>query len=67
MEVVDNLVMYLIPGAMHATLVSPLFWVSMPISLLIAFIAAVPVNKYLLTKNKGHAITMNALGGHAHH
>ena len=67
MEIVDNLVMYIIPGAMHATLVDPLFWISMPIALTIAFFAALPVNKYLLSKNKGHALTMNALGGHKHH
>lgn len=67
MEIVDNVVMYLIPGAMHATLVDPLFWISMPIALTAAFFAALPVNKYLLSKNKGHALTMNALGGHKHH
>lgn len=67
MEIVDNVVMYAIPGAMHATLVDPLFWVSMPIALAVAFFAALPVNKYLLSKNKGHALTMNALGGHDHH
>ena len=67
MEVVDNLVMYLIPGAMHATLVDPLFWISMPIALTAAFFAALPVNKYLLSKNKGHALTMKALGEHKHH
>jgi hypothetical protein len=67
MEIVDNLVMYLIPGAMHATLVDPLFWISMPIALTVAFFAALPVNKYLLSKNKGHALTMNALGDHHHH
>lgn len=67
MEIVDNLVMYLIPGAMHATLVDPLFWISMPVALTVAFFAALPVNMYLLSKNKGHALTMNALGGHKHH
>lgn len=67
MEIVDNLVMYIIPGAMHATLVDPLFWISMPVALIIAFFAALPVNKYLLSKNKGHTLTMNALGGHKHH
>lgn len=67
MEVVDNLVMYLIPGAMHATLVDPLFWISMVVALVIAFFAALPVNRYLLGKNKGHALTMNALGGHHKH
>jgi len=67
MEIVDNLVMYLIPGAMHATLIDPLFWISMAIALTAAFFAALPVNKYLLSKNKGHALTMNALGGHHGH
>ena len=67
MEIVDNLVMYIIPGAMNATLVDPLFWISMPLALTVAFFAALPVNKYLLSKNKGHALTMNALGGHNHH
>ncbi|HEX8182593.1 MAG TPA: DUF4396 domain-containing protein [Candidatus Saccharimonadales bacterium] len=67
MELVDNLVMVAIPGALHAGLVSPLFWISMPLALTAAFFAALPVNKYLLKRNKGHAITMNALGGHEHH
>lgn len=66
MELVDNLVMYLIPGAMHATLVDPLFWISMPAALAVAFFAALPVNKYLLERNKGHALTMNVLGEHSH-
>lgn len=67
MEIVDNLVMYIIPGAMHATLVDPLFWISMAIALTAAFFAALPVNKYLLGKNKGHALMMKALGDHKHH
>ncbi len=57
MEVVDNLVMLLIPGAMEAGLVNPLFWVSMTLALGVAFVAAFPVNRYLLTKGKGHALT----------
>jgi len=66
MEIVDNAVMYVIPGAMHATLTDPLFWISMPISLGVAFFAALPVNKYLLSKNKGHALTMSVHEGHNH-
>lgn len=66
MEIVDNAVMYLIPNAMHVTIVSPLFWISMPIALTAAFFAALPVNMYLLKRNKGHAITMQAMGGHGH-
>lgn len=70
MELVDNLVMVGIPGALHAGIVDPLFWVSMPIALAAAFFAALPVNKYLLKRNKGHALTMSLLDeqghGHAH-
>ncbi len=66
MELVDNAVMVAIPGAMHATLIDPLFWVSMPIALVAAFFAALPVNRYLLKRNKGHALTMNLLGEHGH-
>jgi len=66
MEVVDNAVMALIPGAMGAGLVSPLFWAAMPLSLLIAFFAAYPVNRYLLTKGKGHALVMKYHDGHNH-
>lgn len=67
MEVVDNLVMLAIPGAMEAGLVNPLFWISMPIALTAAFFVALPVNKYLLKRNKGHALTMELLGEHGHH
>ncbi len=69
MEVVDNLVIFAIPGALHAGIVSPLFWISMPVALIVAFFAALPVNKYLLKRNKGHALTMNVLQnqGHNHH
>ena len=61
MEVVDNLVMAVIPGAMDAGLVNAVFWVSMAISLAAAFVAAYPVNRYLLRRGKGHALT------HEHH
>jgi hypothetical protein len=57
METVDNLVMALIPGAMDGGLVNPIFWLSMMIALLAAFIAAFPVNRYLIDKGKGHALT----------
>jgi hypothetical protein len=61
MEVVDNAAMYLIPGAMHATLAEPLFWLSMSIALTLAFFAALPVNAYLIARGRGHALA------HAHH
>lgn len=56
MEIVDNSIMAAIPGAMNAGLVNPVFWLTMPLSLFIAFLAAVPVNKYLLERGKGHAL-----------
>ncbi|KKW03572.1 MAG: hypothetical protein UY35_C0005G0020 [Candidatus Saccharibacteria bacterium GW2011_GWC2_48_9] len=66
MEVVDNVVMALIPGAMSAGIVNPLFWLSMPIALAAAYMAAFPVNKYLLSKGKGHALVMKYHQGHHH-
>jgi hypothetical protein len=57
MEVVDNVVMALVPGAMDAGLVNPVFWLSMPLALTVAFFAALPVNKWLLARGKGHALT----------
>jgi hypothetical protein len=57
MEVVDNLVMAVIPGAMEAGLVNWVFWISMMIALTAAFAAAYPVNRYLLKRGKGHALT----------
>lgn len=56
MEVVDNAVMAVIPGAMNAGLVNPIFWLSLPVSLIVAFWAAYPVNLYLLQRGKGHAL-----------
>lgn len=57
MEIVDNTVMNIIPGAMGAGLVNPVFWIGMVISLIAAFIAAFPVNLYLLKRGRGHALT----------
>lgn len=56
MEVVDNMVMAVIPNAMNAGLVNPVFWISMSIALATAFVAAVPINIYLLRHGKGHAL-----------
>lgn len=68
MEIIDNFVMLAIPGALHAGLVDPLFWASMPVALVAAFFVALPVNKYLLQRNRGHMLTMNLLSeyGHGH-
>jgi hypothetical protein len=57
MEVVDNVVMAVIPGAMNAGLVNPVFWIGMMIALTAAFFAAYPVNRALLKRGKGHPLT----------
>ena len=57
MEIVDNAVMAVIPGAMDAGLVNVVFWLGMMVALGVAFIAAYPVNRYLLGRGKGHALT----------
>ena len=56
MEVVDNATVAVIPGAMNAGLVNPIFWLSLAASLFLAFWAAFPVNRYLISKGKGHAL-----------
>ena len=57
MEIVDNAVMAAIPGGMDAGLVNVTFWVGMMVALTAAFFAAYPVNRYLLQRGKGHALT----------
>lgn len=56
MELVDNAFILLVPGAMAAGLGESLFWWSLLVSLLIAFVATVPVNRYLIARGKGHAV-----------
>jgi hypothetical protein len=48
MEIVDNLIMLVIPGAMNAGLGSVLFWITLPVSLIVAGAAAFPVNFWLI-------------------
>lgn len=55
MEIVDNTVVASIPNALNANLDNPLFWISLAISLAIAFFAAWPVNRYLISRGLGHA------------
>jgi len=61
MELVDNGVLLLIPGAFDAHLTSPLFWGGLAVSLLVAFLVTTPVNKWLIGRGKGHAVI------HGHH
>lgn len=61
MEVIDNTVVVAIPGAMDVGLSSGLFWLSLALSLAIAFVVTVPVNKWMIGRGRGHAVV------HAHH
>jgi hypothetical protein len=56
MELVDNLVVVAVPGAMEAGLGSLLFWGSLSFALAIAAAVTVPVNRYLIARGKGHAV-----------
>ena len=54
MEIVDNVIMLAIPGAMEAGLTNTLFWGSLSVALVIAGAIAVPVNRALIARGKGH-------------
>lgn len=60
MEIVDNLTVLVVPGAMDAGLTDPTFWWSMMLALTIAYAAAYPLNRFLLARGKGHAVTHQA-------
>lgn len=61
MEVVDNAVMLSVPGAMDAGLAEPLFWGALAFALAVAFVVALPVNRWLIARGRGHAVA------HPHH
>ena len=65
MEIVDNAIMLLIPGALEAGLTDVLFWGSLAIALLIAGAVAFPVNRWLIARGKGHAVVHEHHHGHA--
>jgi Domain of unknown function (DUF4396) len=56
MELVDNAFILAVPGAMAAGLVEGLFWWSLLLSLAIAFVVTVPVNRWLIGRGRGHAV-----------
>jgi hypothetical protein len=56
MEIVDNAIILVIPGAMEAGLTDILFWSSLVVALLIAGVAAFPANRYLIARGRGHAV-----------
>jgi hypothetical protein len=55
MEIVDNLIIVVIPGALHAGLGDALFWGSLSFSLAVAGAAAFPLNRWLIARGRGHA------------
>jgi hypothetical protein len=56
MEIMDNAVVLAVPGAMEAGLADLLFWGSLLVSLAVAFVVTVPVNRALIARGKGHAV-----------
>jgi hypothetical protein len=61
MEIVDNAIVLLVPGAMEAGLADLLFWGSLAFALAVAWVAAFPVNRWLIARGRGHAVV------HGHH
>ena len=61
MEIVDTAIVLAIPGAMAAGLADPLFWGSLAFALVVAGVVAYPVNRWLITRGRGHAVL------HGHH
>jgi hypothetical protein len=56
MEITDNAVMVGVPGAMEAGLGNAFFWGALTFSLLVAFVVALPVNRWLIGRGQGHAV-----------
>ncbi len=65
MEIVDNAIMLVVPGAMAAGLDDPLFWGALAVSLAIAWVVAFPVNRWLIARGRGHAVVHRHHRGHA--
>ncbi len=61
MELVDNAVMVSVPGAMEAGLTSAFFWLALAAAFAVAFVVTTPVNRWLMSRGRGHAVV------HAHH
>ena len=56
MEIVDNAIVLVVPGAMAAGLADVVFWWSLALGLALAFVAAFPVNRVLIARGRGHAV-----------
>jgi hypothetical protein len=66
MEIVDNAIMLAIPGAMDAGLDTLLFWASLAFALVVAGLAAWPLNRWLIARGRGHAVVHSHHGHSAH-
>ena len=64
MEIADNIIMAIVPGAMEAHVFDPLFWGTLLMALFVGFWVTVPVNRYLLIKGKGHALVHGTMHHH---
>lgn len=64
MELADNAFVLAVPGAIHAGLNTWLFWWSLLISLAVAFAVAFPLNRWLISRGKGHAVVHEFHHGH---
>lgn len=60
-EILDNAIMVAVPGAMDAGITSVLFWSALAVSLLVAFLLTTPLNRWMISRGKGHAVV------HAYH
>lgn len=66
MEIIDNGFLVFWPGAMAATLAELFFWATLAVSLALAFVVTVPVNRWMIDRGRGHAV-VHELHTHAHH
>lgn len=67
MELVDNAFIIAVPGAMEAMLTDALFWISLIAALAVAFVATVPVNRWMIGRGLGHAAVHHLHAGHVDH
>ena len=64
MEILDNAIMVIVPGAMDAGISSLLFWAALAFSLLVAFLLTTPVNRWMISRGRGHAVVHHYHHGH---
>jgi hypothetical protein len=64
MEIVDNGVLLIVPGAMEAGITDPFFWITLGAALAIAWVVTFPVNRWLIARGTGHAVVHGLHEGH---